>query len=71
MVNNGLKQEAFAEYLRGWCPCVERALDLVPDFDPAWEQIAHEKFQDTFQAHISNQTTLPSLSLNPAGVLRP
>lgn len=58
------KQEALAEILRErLVPMIEKALVNVPNFDPAWEQIAHQQFANTFQMKAQTQTTLPSLIL--------
>lgn len=58
------KQEALAETLKDRvCPMIEKALNKVPVFDPAWEQIAHKQFEHMFQIHVQAQTTVPSLIL--------
>lgn len=58
------KQEALAEYLRTrFCPDVERVVDNIPPYDPAWESITYERFRNTFQVQIRSQNTLPGLTL--------
>jgi hypothetical protein len=58
------RQEALAEVLRNRiCPTVEQALTRVPPFDPTWEEIAHEQFENRFKIIMETQTTLPSLRL--------
>jgi hypothetical protein len=58
------RHEEFTQRLHDWCPCVERALQRVPSYDSAWEQLARERFQDQFRIRIAAQTTLPGLSLH-------
>ena len=57
------RQEEFTEHLRRWCPRVLTALNSIPTFDPAWETLAHENFNEMFRIHMASQKTLPSLSL--------
>lgn len=58
------KQEAMAEVLRNkLCISIERALEVAPDFDPAWELVAHQQFEGVFQIHMQSQETVPSLTL--------
>lgn len=58
------KQEELAEVLRTRvCPDIERMLTGVPKFNPEWETLAHEKFQDTFRIQAQQQLTVPSLAL--------
>ncbi|MDB5601447.1 MAG: hypothetical protein JWN71_3491 [Xanthobacteraceae bacterium] len=58
------KQEALAEILRVQvCPPIENALSRVPDYDPDWEKIAHEQFEECFRIQIGKQTSVPSLKL--------
>lgn len=57
-------QEAFAEVLKDKvCPVIEQAMTRVPDYDPAWELIAHAQFRNMFQIIMQTQTTVPSLRL--------
>jgi hypothetical protein len=63
---DSLRQEDFAEHLRKWCPCLEAALKVVPPFDPAWENLAHDQFMEMFRIALQTQKTLPALSLIPA-----
>lgn len=58
------KQEAMAEVLRNkLCASIERALAATPEFDPAWEQVAHKQFEGVFKIHMQSQNTVPSLVL--------
>jgi hypothetical protein len=58
------KQEALAEVLRERiCPMVERALNKAPDFDPAWEQIAHKQFEHMFCIKTPIQRSVPPFVL--------
>lgn len=58
------KQEALAEVLRnGLCPAIDKALKSIPPFDPAWEQIAHKQFENTFRIQTQTQISLPPLML--------
>lgn len=65
------RQEQFSEILRSWCPCVEEALERTPKYDPEWERLAYNQFRDKFRIQSMSQTTLPGLSLAPAGGLAP
>lgn len=62
---DGPRQEAFAAYIKCWCPRIEHALQTIPPYDSAWEQIAHEQFEEMFKIKVASQKTLPSLSLLP------
>lgn len=56
------KQEDFTERLREKvCPMIEQALATVPDFDPAWEGIAHEGFENLFRISTQAQLKVPAL----------
>ena len=58
------KQEALAEVLKEKiCPVIETALAKVPDFDPTWEVVAHEQFEDMFRIVMRTQETVPPLGL--------
>jgi hypothetical protein len=58
------KQEALAEFLRERvCPMIERTLETVPNFDPAWEQIAHKQFEHMFRIQTPVQNSIPPLVL--------
>lgn len=63
MSPQGARQEEFAAHLKKWCPRIERALQTIPPFDPAWEELAHAEFAKQFQIKIAAQTTVPGLSL--------
>lgn len=65
MSTNGLRQEEFAAHLKQWCPRVEEALQTIPNYDPAWEDIARAQFAEMFRIKVAAQKTLPSLSLLP------
>jgi len=58
------KQEALAELLKEKvCPNIEQALSSVPNYDPTWEDIAHDQFENMFQIQTHTQLTVPSLVL--------
>ncbi|MCX7110387.1 MAG: toll/interleukin-1 receptor domain-containing protein [Proteobacteria bacterium] len=61
---NSPKQYEFAEHLKGCCPRIQTALATVPQFDPAWENIALAQFSNLFKINIQAQTSLPGLSLS-------
>jgi hypothetical protein len=65
MCPDGPRQEAFAAHLKNWVPRIEQALQHVPPFDPAWETIAYDQFQEMFRIKVAALTTLPGLSLLP------
>ena len=65
MTTDGSSQERFAEHLKQWCPRIERALETAPPYNPAWEEVAHEQFNEMFKIKIATQKTLPGLSLLP------
>ena len=48
------RQEELAEVLRTVCPTIEYMLKSVPAFNPQWETLAHDKFQDMFQFKFNN-----------------
>jgi len=61
------KQVDFTEHLKGCCcPRIQTALAAVPKFDPAWEAIAHDQFNDLFKIKTQAQITVPALSLSLA-----
>ena len=64
MPTDSHKQYEFAEHLKACCPRIQAALSTVPQFDPAWENIAHDQFVDLFTINMQTQTTLPGLSLS-------
>jgi hypothetical protein len=56
------RQEALAEHIKEkLCPNIEHMLEHAPAFDPTWEEIVHDQFQDTFQKISMSQTTVPSI----------
>jgi len=58
------KQEELAEVIRtNVCPSIEEMLKSVPQFDPNWETLAHEQFEDMYRIQIQEQLTVPSLTL--------
>ena len=58
-------REQFAEFLQvSCCPDIKTAIQAVPPFNPAWEEIAHEKFGESFRITMQAQTTIPGLSLS-------
>ena len=58
------KQEQLAETLRQRvCPNVERSLQRVPPFDPAWQHLAHEQFEGLFAIVSQTQKTVPEITL--------
>ena len=63
MSAEGALQEAFAAHIKEWCPRIERALQTIPSFDPAWEELAQEEFAKQFEVKMETQTTVPGLSL--------
>ena len=65
MCTNGPRQEEFAAHLKEWCPRVEQAMEAIPTYDPAWEELAQEQFTEMFRIKVAAQRTLPSLSLLP------
>lgn len=65
MCVDGPRQEEFAAHIKMWCPRIEKALDVIPPYDPAWEKLAHEQFAQMFKIKVATQKTLPSLSLLP------
>jgi hypothetical protein len=65
MSTDGVRQEEFAAHLKQWCPRVEQALQTIPQYDPAWEDIARAQFAEMFRIKVAAQKTLPSLSLLP------
>lgn len=65
------RQEEFTEYLKRWCPRVERALQSVPPFDPTWEGLNQQQFSTMFRIKVKQQKTLPGLSLLPMRGRRP
>jgi hypothetical protein len=65
MQANSRNQEEFTEWLRKWCPRVVNAVETVPQFETAWEQLGHDQFNEMFRIKSETQRTLPSLSLLP------
>jgi hypothetical protein len=64
MRSDSPRQEDFAEAIKlTVCPAIEQALQNAPDFDPAWEDIAHEQFEDAFRTQTRFQGSVPPLSL--------
>lgn len=64
MRSDSPRQEELAEVLKDKvCPDIERALTRVPAFDPAWEDLAHEQFENAFRIALGAQTTVPSFGL--------
>lgn len=58
------KQEAMAEVIMSRvCPVIENSLNRVPCFDPSWETLAHQQFEQMFQVQLQTQITVPSLVL--------
>ncbi len=53
--------EALSDRICSWAPKIARAIRGAPDFDPAWESLALDKFLDLFKRDDSEQTELPSL----------
>jgi hypothetical protein len=54
--------EVFASILKNKiCPAIEVGLKNVPAFDPSWEQIACNQFENTFKINARTQETLPPL----------
>lgn len=56
------RQEMFAEWIRIWCPTIERSLMNVPPFDARWTDLAQNRFEERFRMQIQTQTTLPRLA---------
>jgi hypothetical protein len=54
--------EPFSEFLKASCEGLKKRLKAVPAFDPTWERIAREQFQESFQLSQPRQSSLPSLS---------
>ena len=65
MCTNSQRQEDFAAHLKQWCPRIEQALQTIPLYDPAWEALAHQQFNQMFQIRVATQKTLPGLTLLP------
>jgi|APMed6443717190_1056831.scaffolds.fasta_scaffold02420_5 hypothetical protein len=64
MLPNSPRQEELAEELRNkYCSSIEHSLQRVPLYDPEWEKLAHDKFEEMFKIQVQSQKTLPSLNL--------
>jgi len=64
MLTNSPRQEDFAEHLKACCPRIHDALATVPQFDPAWDNIARDQFSELFKIKMQAQITVPGLSLS-------
>ncbi len=59
------EQMELAEFLRiNVCPIIDEALKRVPPYDPNWETIAHDQFEDKFRIKIQEQSSVPSIKLS-------